>query len=73
MISQLAYNAWVTSSKKALKDLKKEKKEIKKKEKKRNEREQREKERQEQQGETIQEFALCPLTTGLNSTEWREQ
>ncbi len=33
--SQLAYDAWVTSSKMALKDLKKEKKKIKKEEKKR--------------------------------------
>ncbi|XP_075882351.1 piezo-type mechanosensitive ion channel component 2 [Nelusetta ayraudi] len=36
---QLAYNAWVTSSKTALKDLKKEKKTIKKEEKKRTKRE----------------------------------
>ncbi|XP_044066352.1 piezo-type mechanosensitive ion channel component 2 [Siniperca chuatsi] len=36
---QLAYNAWVTSSKMALKDLKKEKKKIKKEEKKRARRE----------------------------------
>ncbi|TKS77326.1 Piezo-type mechanosensitive ion channel component 2 [Collichthys lucidus] len=36
---QLAYNAWVTSSKTALKDLKKEKKKIKKEEKKREKRE----------------------------------
>lgn len=34
-ISQLAYDAWATSSKTALKDLKKEKKKIKKEEKKR--------------------------------------
>lgn len=43
---QLAYNAWVTSSKTALKDLKKEKKTIKKEEKKRTKREM-----QTQQGE----------------------
>ncbi|XP_072222975.1 piezo-type mechanosensitive ion channel component 2 [Leuresthes tenuis] len=36
---QLAYNAWITSSKTALKDLKKEKKEIKKEEKKKAKRE----------------------------------
>lgn len=34
LVSQLAYNAWVTSSKSALKDLKKEKKKRKKEEKK---------------------------------------
>lgn len=38
-VCQLAYNAWVTSSKTALKDLKKEKKTIKKEEKKRTKRE----------------------------------
>lgn len=46
-ISQLAYNAWVTSSKVALKDLQKENKKIKKEEKKRTK-----KELQKQQGET---------------------
>lgn len=46
-ITQLAYNAWVTSSKVALKDLKKEKKKIQKEEKKRTK-----KELQKQQGET---------------------
>lgn len=45
-VCQLAYNAWVTSSKTALKDLKKEKKTIKKEEKKRTKREM-----QKQQGE----------------------
>lgn len=43
---QLAYNAWVTSSKTALKDLKKEKKTLKKEEKKRTKMEM-----QKQQGE----------------------
>lgn len=37
--SQLVYNAWVTSSKSALKDLKKDKKKRKKEEKKRQKRE----------------------------------
>lgn len=46
LLSQLAYNAWITSSKSALKDLKKEKKQIKKEEKKRAKRELR-----RQQGE----------------------
>ena len=46
VISQLAYNAWTTSSKMALKDLKKEKTKRKKEEKKRAERE-----LQKQQGE----------------------
>lgn len=46
-VSQLAYGAWVTSSKMALKDLKKEKKKIKKAEKKREKRE-----LQRQQGES---------------------
>lgn len=46
LIPQLAYGAWVTSSKSALKDLKKEKKHIKKEEKKRAKRE-----LQRQQGE----------------------
>lgn len=45
-VCQLAYNAWVTSSKTALKDLKKEKKTMKKEEKKRTKTEM-----QEQQGE----------------------
>lgn len=45
-LSQLAYDAWVTSSKTALKDLKKEKKKMKKEEKKRAKRE-----LQRQQGE----------------------
>ena len=45
-ISQLAYDAWATSSKSALKDLKKEKKKIKKEEKKR-----AKEELQKQQGE----------------------
>lgn len=46
VISQLAYEAWVTSSKTALKDLKKEKKKLKKEEKKKAKRE-----LQKQQGE----------------------
>lgn len=46
MKSKLAYEAWVTSSKSALKDLKKEKKKMKKEEKKR-----AKKELQRQQGE----------------------
>lgn len=46
VVSQLAYNAWVTSSKSALKDLKKDKKIRKKEEKKRAKRELR-----RQQGE----------------------
>ncbi len=45
-ISQLAYNAWVTSSKTALKDVNKEKKKMKKEKKKREKREM-----QRQQGE----------------------
>lgn len=53
LIFQLAYNAWVTSSKTALKDLKKEKKKIKKEEKKRTK-----KELQKQQGET-ETWSLC--------------
>lgn len=46
VISQLAYEAWATSSKTALKDLKKEKKKLKKEEKKKAKRE-----LQKQQGE----------------------
>lgn len=48
LTSQLAYDAWITSSKTALKDLKKEKKKRKKEEKKRAKRE-----LQRQQGEFI--------------------
>lgn len=55
VISQLAYEAWVTSSKTALKDLKKEKKKRKEEEKKREKRE-----LQRQQGERA--------TCGVNVT-----
>lgn len=58
-VCQLAYNAWVTSSKTALKDLKKEKKTMKKEEKKRTKREM-----QIQQGEAAglnQSFTMIVL------------
>lgn len=51
--SQLAYDAWVNSSKSALKDLKKEKKKIKKDEKKRAKRE-----LQREQGERLSHLTL---------------
>lgn len=61
-VCQLAYNAWVTSSKTALKDLKKEKKTIKKEEKKRTKREM-----QKQQGEAAGLNHCCIMIVLLSA------
>lgn len=59
----MAYNAWVTSSKTALKDLKKEKKNLKKQEKKRAKRE-----LQKQQGERQCHLSLVSKTNEIIKT-----